>query len=210
MPHKKKSASKLDQARATEARIAERVSRLRQIRRLTLETLAEEAELSKGYLSKIENGRQVPPIGTLARIAGALGTDVSYFLQDHAAHETERVSVVRANEREPAVRGGSDFGYDYLSLAHRRRFKQMEPFIFKFPTSPKKQVSFEHAGEEFLFVLTGKIAFEIGDAKNKRSWVLDQGDCIYFDSDLPHQGHSLSEDATALVVVLNPAAAPTQ
>ena len=103
--------------------------------------------------------------------------------------------------------GGSQFGYDYKSLAHRRRFKQMEPFVFRFPKELNSDVQFAHEGEEFLFVLSGKIEFQIGEKNNVRSWILDVGDSIYFDSSLPHKGRSLSDDATALVVVLNPGAA---
>jgi transcriptional regulator with XRE-family HTH domain len=191
-----------------EANIAGRVSKLRKTQRMTLESLADRAGLSKGYLSKIENGRSVPPIGTLARIAGVLGTDVGYFMQDASVSETEQISVVRASERKSAVRGGSEFGYDYLSLAHKRRFKRMEPFVFRFPRKQKGKVDFEHEGEEFLFVLSGQIEFEIGDRKNRQAWILEEGDSIYFDSNLPHKGRSLTDDATALVVILNDAALP--
>lgn len=191
-------------AEQTEIRLAERLRRLRISRRLTLEQLAQQAGLSKGYLSRIENARQLPPIATLSRIAAALNTDVNFFLQDNATQETERTSVVRVNERQPIARGASDFGYDYMSLAHKRRFKQMEPFVFKFPKVAKREVQFEHTGEEFLFVLTGKIEFEVGHADDRRAWVLEPGDSLYFDSELPHSGRGLTNNATALVVLLNP------
>ena len=70
------------------------------------------------------------------------------------------------------------------------------------------KVDFEHEGEEFLFVLSGQIEFEIGDRKNRQAWILEEGDSIYFDSNLPHKGRSLTDDATALVVILNDAALP--
>jgi transcriptional regulator with XRE-family HTH domain len=197
------ASSVINDTESPEARIAGRVTGLRKAQRLTLDVLTKRTGLSKGYLSKIENGRSIPPIGTLARIASALGTDVAYFMQDSAAHETERISVVRVGERKAVVRGGSQFGYDYLSLAHKRRFKGMEPFVFRFPKKYKSQVRFEHEGEEFLFVLSGQIDFEIGDRKNRQSWILEAGDSIYFDSSQPHKGRSLTDDATALVVILN-------
>jgi len=189
---------------AVEEIIAQKVARLRSARRMTLDQLAAETGLSKGYLSKIENRRQTPPIATLARIAAALETDVSYFLQADMADETQQVSVVRVAERRSIQRGGSQFGYDYKSLAHKRRFKRMEPFIFSFPSNLSKKKRFEHEGEEFLFVMSGQIEFEIGDDKNSRTWILEPGDCIYFDSSMPHRGRSLTKDSTALVVVLNP------
>ncbi|MFK7964752.1 MAG: helix-turn-helix domain-containing protein [Burkholderiaceae bacterium] len=190
--------------RSVEAIIAFKVSKLRTAQRMTLEKLAAMAGLSKGYLSKIENGRQTPPIATLARIASALNTDVSYFLQEDSLDQTERVSVVRVAERRSIKRGGSQFGYDYKSLAHKRRFKRMEPFVFSFPSKTGSKKRFEHDGEEFLYVLSGQIEFEVGEDKDSRTWVLEPGDCVYFDSSLPHRGKSLKADSTALVVVLNP------
>ncbi len=190
--------------RSVEAIVALKVSKLRTAQRMRLEKLAEMAGLSKGYLSKIENGRQTPPIATLARIAGALNTDVSYFLQEDSLDQTERVSVVRVADRRSIRRGGSQFGYDYKSLAHKRRFKRMEPFVFSFPSRTGSKKRFEHEGEEFLFVLTGQIEFEVGGDKDCRTWVLEPGDCVYFDSSVPHRGRSLKADSTALVVVLNP------
>lgn len=201
-------AREIPRVASEETRLAERLKRLRMARRMTLEQLAERVGLSKGYLSKIENARQSPPIATLSRIARVLETDVGYFLLDDAANETERVSVVRANERRPSVRGATEFGYEYMSLAHKRRFKQMEPFVFRFPKESQHETRFEHEGEEFLFVLSGTIEFEIGGPNERRTWVLEPGDSIYFDSTTPHRGRSLTDDATALVVVLNPGHAP--
>ena len=192
------------EAAALEALIAKKIAKLRSARRLTLDQLAATTGLSKGYLSKIENRRQTPPIATLTRIARALNTDVSYFLQEDGSDDSEQISVVRVAERRSIARGGSQFGYDYKSLAHKRRFKRMEPFVFSFPSETTEDVRFEHEGEEFLFVLTGQIEFETGPATDCRTWILNPGDCIYFDSSVPHRGRSLAQDSTALVVVLNP------
>ena len=62
---------------AVEQLIGSRVGELRAKRGITLEQLAAATGFSKGYLSKIENSRKVPPIGTLSRIAQALSTDIT-------------------------------------------------------------------------------------------------------------------------------------
>jgi transcriptional regulator with XRE-family HTH domain len=177
-------------------RIAERRAELG----ITLERLAAATGFSKGYLSKIENSRKVPPIGSLSRIAAALRTDITELLHTPAAALDGGLSVVRAGERRPVVRGGTAFGYDYVSLADNRRDKKMEPFLFTFPSQIDKYVFFEHDGEEFMFVLSGRVEWQAGS----RKLVLEPGDSIYFDARLPHRGRSLEGEATALVVTYSP------
>lgn len=178
-------------------------SRLRNIRKakgLTLDVLAEEIGLTKGYLSKVETGRKVPPIATLARVARALETDVATLLQGGGSAEkaiATGVSLMRANERHQVVRGGSAFGYDYQALTHHIDSKHMEPFIFTFPAQILREVFFEHEGEEMIFVLSGTVEFQIG----QETYELAPGDCIYFDSAIPHRGRGLRGEAKAVVVI---------
>jgi len=169
---------------------------LRAARGMTLERLAVATGLTKSYLSKIQNSRKLPPIATLSRIAQALGTGIGSFFGD-ILEAREGASVVRRNERLPVVRGGTAFGYDYVSLAHKRLSKSMEPFVFTFPSKIDRHVFFDHGGEEFVFILSGKVVFQVGDER----WTLEEGDSIYFDAAIPHRGWSVGRDAKALVVV---------
>ncbi|XOT94490.1 helix-turn-helix domain-containing protein, partial [Alcaligenes pakistanensis] len=71
-----------DKPEQEEAAVCKRLRELRREHRLTLDTLAERSGFTKGYLSKIENGNKAPPIGTFARIARAMGVDLSIFFVD--------------------------------------------------------------------------------------------------------------------------------
>lgn len=183
-----------------ERSIGQRLAALRARRRITLERLAEVTGFTKGYLSKIENSRKVPPIGSLARIATALDADIAYFFQTRDAAARDAVSVVHRKDRQPVVRGGTAFGYDYATLAHNRRNKRMEPFLFSFPRRIDRHVHFRHEGEEFLFILSGKVEFEV----NGERYILEEGDSLYFDSSLPHKGRALGAAAKAIVVTYSP------
>ncbi|MSP80650.1 MAG: XRE family transcriptional regulator [Rhodospirillales bacterium] len=172
---------------------------------MTLDRLAEQTGFTKSYLSKIENGLKVPPIGSLARISGALGADIALFFQkgdafDAGADLDSGVSCVRAGERQSVIRGGTSFGYDYESLAHKKLRKHMEPFLFTFPSHISREVFFEHEGEEFIFILSGRVEFLAG----KRKFLLEPGDSLYIDSALPHRGRCLGGEAKALVVIFKP------
>lgn len=182
---------------------ARRLREIRKQRNLTLDAVAERTGFTKGYLSKIERGINTPPIASLATISRALQIDMSELLSTSGNEETDysdRVSVVRANERQEVIRGGSSFGYDYRALTHKMPAKHMEPFVFTFPSQVLKEVYFEHEGEELIFVLSGTVEFEVGE----RRFTLSPGDCIYFDSTLRHRGRSVSGEAKALVVIYSP------
>ncbi len=193
----RRAAGRAPLAEPAHAGIAGRLQALRTMRGLTLERLADATGLTKSYLSKIENAHKVPPIATLSRIAHALGTGIGGFFGGGRTQARESASVVRKVERLGVVRGGTAFGYDYVALAHKRLAKRMDPFIFTFPSHMDRHVFFEHDGEEFVFVLSGSVIFQIGDER----WTLEQGDSLYFDAQVPHRGWSVGREARALVVV---------
>lgn len=182
-----------------ESLISLRLKELRKIRGITLDTLAEQTGFTKGYLSKIENGKKLPPIETLSKISTALNTEISYFFQKDEEFDVsnDAYSIVRAQERKRVVRGGSSFGYDYESIAYKKPNKAFEPFIFTFPEDLDSDEYFSHEGEEMLFILTGTVEFDIEGNVS----ILSPGDCVYIDSIIRHRGKAIGGEATALVVI---------
>ena len=76
----------------------------------------------------------------------------------------------------------------------------MEPFLFTFPTSISEEVYFQHVGEEFVFVISGRVRFLV----EGREWTLSPGDSLSFDSALLHRGEAMGSEAKALVVIYCP------
>jgi len=182
--------------------IGRRLKDLRKIRGITLDSLADMTGFTKGYLSKIENAKKVPPIETLSKISAALNTEISYFFQNDEELQThdDAYSIVRAQERKRVVRGGSSFGYDYESIAYKKVNKAIEPFIFTFPENLNTDKYFSHEGEEMLFILSGTVEFDI----EGKIVILSPGDCVYMDSVIRHRGRALAGEATALVAIYQP------
>ena len=194
----------IDALSALELALGQRIAEVRAARGLTLERLAAMTGFTKGYLSKIENSKVIPPIGTLIRIARELGAEIADLLQSARSAASEPISIVRRDQRQRVMKGGASFGYDYIALAEDRHDKCMEPFIMIFPEDVDKDVHFDHDGEEFMFVLSGEVEFEaLLDGVPKR-WVLAVGDSAYFDSKIPHRGRSLAGQSQVLVVIYRP------
>lgn len=182
--------------------LGQRLRKLRKMQDRTLDAIAQEIGLTKGYLSKVETGRQIPPLATLSKLAKALSVDLADLVDENnsRADTCEGVSVVRADERRNVIRGATSFGYDYQSLVQNSAGKHMSPFLFTFPAQVLKEVVFEHPGEEMIFVLSGLVEIEVGE----ETFELRPGDCIYFDSRLRHRGCGKNGEAKALVVLYDP------
>ena len=197
---------KVSNLSALELALGKRIAQVRATRVLTLDQLSLKTGFTKGYLSKIENSKVIPPIGTLIRIARELEADVSELLQQDPAprDDEETISVARAWQHERVIKGGASFGYDYVPLADQRHHKHMDPFVMLFGSGVDMDIRFEHEGEEFMFVLTGEVEFEVMLETGKKTWVLSVGDSAYFDSKIPHRGRSLQGDSAVLVVIYRP------
>lgn len=180
-----------------EQAIGKRIQALRRERGITLQKLAERTGLSKGLLSKIENGKVSSPISTYLNIAHALRSKITCFLQDEV--EDQSFVWVKKGERQRHNEGLAQFGYEYEGLAHKRKEKRMEPFILTVDQRFSKPVVFSHPGEEFNLLLEGKVLFKYG----AEEFVLEKGDSYYFDASIPHVGISIGKKpAKALVVFI--------
>jgi transcriptional regulator with XRE-family HTH domain len=181
---------------ASRTTLASRIAFLRRQHGMTLDQLADAAGLTKSYVSKVERGLSVPSISTALKIAGTFDLSVGQLLGE--TQYDDAISLVRRAERPSFMRGGSASGYDYEMLAPGKRFKTMEPFIMRPPLTFQDDRRFEHGGQEIIFVLSGAIELNFGG----HSYKLNSGDCVYFDSHIPHRSRSLNgKIAQALVVV---------
>jgi len=165
-----------------EAEIGRKIKLLRLERGLNLQQLANATGFTKGYLSKVENSRKAPPVSTLIILAKALDVNISAIFSEDADKTT--ITLVKKAERKVMARDGTAFGYSYEPLAHKFLQRRMDPYILTLPVKPKRRGVFQHKGEEILIVLEGTMRFIHGG----KEFLVEEGDCIYFDANLPHFG----------------------
>ncbi len=184
--------------------IGKKIRELRQKKGLTIHQLSEKTGLSKGLISQIENEQVSPPISTLLKISNALMVELSYFFEEGGPEK--KITVVRKNERivsgRRGIKGNINIGYTYEMLAPKKAHKHMEPFIVTFePKERDEVIMFNHEGEEFHFVLEGRVEM-ITDIQEPI--VLEEGDSLYFDSSIHHGFRGLDgKPAKTLVVVFH-------
>ena len=179
-----------------EAEIGKRIKSFRLQKNLTLQELADKTGYSKGYLSKVEKSDKAPPVATLSTIGRELGVTVASFLGEDL--QSNKICLVKKSERTLMARTGEEFGYAWEALANPFPNKHMEPFILSYPSEDALKHSFQHDGEEMLFVLQGKMRFKHGD----KEYVLEKGDCVYFDSGTLHTGEPIGNEALKTLIVI--------
>ncbi|MCK8601536.1 helix-turn-helix domain-containing protein [Desulfoferrobacter suflitae] len=182
-------------------RIGDKMKEMREKHRYTFQDLAAKTDLSKEYLTQVENNEVDPPVATLLKLAKALNVSMSYFFQDQAG--SEKIAVTRASERTRVERRPhhqpGEVNYIYEALEAKKAEKQMQPFLVEFPPQDTSDMVFvSHEGEEFLHLLDGRLEFRSTD----RVEVLDPGDSIYFESDVSHSFRCLSEQPARAIVVV--------
>ncbi|HIJ80819.1 MAG TPA: helix-turn-helix transcriptional regulator [Desulfuromonadales bacterium] len=181
----------------SEYNIGAKIKKLRLSKKLTLQAVARETGFSPALISQIENNNVSPPIATLSRIAKFFDVKIGLFFAED--EEECRFEVVRAHERKAMPRviskAGTSQGYSYESLSFHKQNKKMEPFLLTIIEKPPEENTYSHDGEEFLFVMRGTAELLL----DEKRIVLDEGDCVYFDSALKHR--LLSRDGSEVKVL---------
>ena len=146
----------------------------------TQQQIADECNISKSLLSKIENGQTSSAIATLSKISNALEVPLSWLLEDTPEQD---LVLLSKSQRQSKV-GDEHMGYSYELLANRSQFTGVEPTIVH--VTPKninlRQDSYTHTQDEFIFILSGAIELSY-DGKN---YYMEQGDTAYFNGTKPH------------------------
>ena len=177
--------------------IVSRIKELRSQQGLSVYALAKKTGFTKGYLSHIENLRREPTVGTLLRIANALGVNISYLIDGGNSEEEEAsIVVIRRQERQKIDNPSASDATVHESINHKMKNRLMEGYIvtaaFDFPKAPKT-----HEGQELVYVLEGTQEL-VYDGKSR---ILEEGDCCYFDSSKPHYSRSIGDRQSKVLVV---------
>ena len=154
--------------------LGKKIKQMRNQKGLTQEELADRCELTKGYISQLENNLNSPSIATLTDILSALGSDLSEFFRE----EKEEKVVFTKNEFIEKDSEGVCLNW----LIPNAQKNMMEPILVELTEETATPLDIPHEGEEFGYVLEGKVTIVLGNTHH----VCKKGEAFYYEASKPH------------------------
>lgn len=180
------------------AELPARVRRLRHERGWTLERLAGATELSKAYLGRVEAGERQPSLAALLALGRAFALSVAELVSESEAAD----EVVVRSDSVGEQRGN---GLRYRPLSPSAGRGALEAMRVTVPADRPRGPMYEHAGEEWLYVLSGRLHLALGATDTE----LGPGDAAQFDAHTPHRLTASGDADVELLLVAAAVAAPS-
>jgi transcriptional regulator with XRE-family HTH domain len=175
-------------------KIGERLKRLRLANSLTQEELASRADLTKGYISQLENDATSPSIATLKDLIDVFGISMQEFFS-----ETVDEDIVYG--RDARVQASDDDDKIKVELlVPGAQNREMDPVLVTLDPDEEMDEQPFHEGEEFGFVLLGKIQLRLDD----RLYTVKKDECFYFSSDRKHSVKNIGKSPARILWVVTP------
>ena len=180
---------------------ASKIKSIRERQNMSIEELAEASGVKLDVLKAMENGEVIPSLTPLTKMARALGVRLGTFLDD-----TPQLGpvVTRAGKPTNALyfSGREDVtnasNLEFHSLGAGKIDRNIDPFIIDIDYEEGEKELSSHEGEEFIYVLEGEIEVIYG----KDSFVIGEGDSIFYDSVVPHHLHATGDKKAKILAVL--------
>lgn len=173
------------------------IKRGREERGITLRQFARKLGLSASFISQVETGKASPSIATLKSIADELQTTVGNLIGEQ--QEAVASPIVRESDRKYLNQLSK--GIDLFLLTSPDPNKQMEPLLFRLDRNASAgKALYKHFGQEFVMVIKGSIELTLND----KVYVLNKGDSIYFNSNMPHTFKNIGKEKAEAIWVVTP------
>jgi quercetin dioxygenase-like cupin family protein/DNA-binding XRE family transcriptional regulator len=174
------------------AQIPGRIKELREILEISAMDMARDIGTPLETYLKYEAGDLAIPISVLYHISSRLGVDATVLLTG----EDPRMETASVCRRGKGVRIERYPGYEFSSLAYNFRGRTIEPLLVYLDPS-KEAAPVTHSGQEFNYVIEGKIKITIG----QREYILEAGDSVYFNAGIPHGQAAVEGPAQFLTII---------
>ena len=163
----------------TTEEVGKRLKEVRRQKEMTLKEVAQSSGMSPTHISEIERGKTSPTVGALRKIAGALGKDTAFFVEDLPL---PRVSVVKKEDRETVLlRGDGDAFVTARALTSGIPAGRVK-LVLVTEDKGGTLAAHSHEGEEAIVMVAGQAQVTVGDEE----FVIDPGDCLHYSAKCKH------------------------
>ena len=174
--------------------IGEHIRRLRSDRGASVRAFAAQTGFSPSFISQLENGQVAPSLGSLQKIAEALGVTLGEFFA--AAETGEEALIVRLGDRRRMDSTWTDTHIEALGAMARSR--RLEPVLVIFgPGGRSGQHPHAPTREEFAFVVKGEVTLTLADEATR----MVPGDSVTLPAHAPRLWENRSREPAEILII---------
>ncbi len=181
-------------------KVSKRIEYFMEKRDVGLDELARATGLERDFLKTMLAENVYPPLGPLIKIARTLGVRLGTFLDDQQSTDPYIVrKAERKNKFSVLAEKNKPAALNFFSLGMGKNDRHMEPFFIEIlPESASTKTLSSHEGEEWICVVKGSIEIIYG----KESYLLEEGDSVYYNSVVPHYVSCNGADRAQIYAVI--------
>lgn len=172
--------------------IGTKIKNLRVLNGLTQEELAVRCDLTKGFISQLENNNNEPSISTLTDILRALGTNLRDFFNDEEDNQVVFTKDDYFVNKENT--------HEITWLIPNSQKNDMEPILVTIMPNSSLPKDMPHEGQEFGYVLKGKIKLVVGN----NVYSIKAGESFYYKTNKVHYLINQSNDIAKVMWISTP------
>ncbi len=176
--------------------IAERLAGLRDVLEITPEEMARACNLSTDEYLKLESGTVDISVSVLHQISQAYGIELTTLMFG----DEPKMNSYFVTRKGKGVAVERTKAYKYQSLAAGFTNRKADPFLVTVHPKPEDEAIYlnAHDGQEYNLVLKGRMLLHI----NGKDLILEEGDSVYFNSELPHGMKALDGEKVRFLAVI--------
>jgi len=177
--------------------ISKRIKEYRLEKRLTVQELADKSGVSKGLISQIENGRSIPSLPVLFSIIQSLEVALGDFFSNIASSLDEPAVIIRKKSEYESFQKENAIGFFYHRILVKNLFPTtIDIVLFELQKKSHRELVSTDAFE-YKYMIKGSVEYEI----NGNTYVLEEGDSLFFDGRLPHVPRNIGKDTAIMLIV---------
>lgn len=180
--------------------VASRIKEMREICGISISDMAAKTEVTVEDYIQYEAGELDFPFTFIHKCSLVFGLGITDLLEGQSAH----LSSYTVTRKGKGIQTAREDDIEIQNLAPLFREKIAEPYWVKYTFDPALQNKpihlTKHSGQEFDFIMKGKLKVQIGDNVE----YLEEGDSIYYNSSTPHGMIAVDGSDCLFVAVILP------
>ncbi|MCX2476981.1 XRE family transcriptional regulator [Pedobacter sp. MC2016-05] len=178
-------------------KISNKIKEKRREQNITVQELADRADVSKGLISQIENSRTIPSLIVLIDIIKALNIDLNVFFRDFTNSDNQEMVLVKKAADYESFEKEDANGFLYKRIFTPSVSKGTVDIILLELEPKANRPMVETEAFEYKYIISGKVSYNI----DNKIYELSAGDSLLFDGRIPHTPTNIGKSKAVMLVI---------